>query len=212
MKSGYTHVSMLLDRSGSMDSIKSDTIGGVNQFINIQKKEPGEMTLTLCQFDNEYEIVYNMRPIGEIPNLTEQTYIPRGSTALLDSACQLIVDTGNRLATMPIDSRPERVMVVIITDGEENASHQHTRQNLADMVKHQEDVYKWQFVYIGANQDSFAEGAKMGMHGVNYEASSGGTAAMYSAVAKNVSVNRKAAPGEKKSLSQKDIDAELKAS
>src|ERR1700759_4539792 len=128
MKSGYTHVSMLLDRSGSMASIKSDTIGGVNQFVDIQKQELGEMTLTLCQFDNFYEVVYDARPIAEIPALTDKTYIPRGSTALLDSACQLIIDTGRKLAALPEAERPERVMVVIITDGEENASQEQTRE------------------------------------------------------------------------------------
>lgn len=203
-------MSMLLDRSGSMASIKNDTIGGVNQFIGIQKKETGEMTFTLCQFDNVYETVYDTRLVAEIPSLTDQTYIPRGSTALLDSACQLIIDTGKKLAAMSEENRPERVMVVIITDGEENASGEQTKKSLADMVKHHEEVYKWQFVYIGANQDSFAEGAKIGIHGVNYEASSGGTAAMYAAMAKNVSANRKAAPNEIHSLSQKDIDEELK--
>lgn len=210
MKSGYTHVSMLLDRSGSMASIKDDTIGGVNQFIQIQKAEPGEMTFTLCQFDNIYETVYDFRPVAEIAALTDQTYIPRGSTALLDSACQLIIDTGKKLEAMPEASRPERVMVVIITDGEENASRQQTKESLAKLVKHQEDVYKWQFVYIGANQDSFSEGANIGMHGVNYEASAGGTAAMYAAVSKNISANRAAAPGMKKELTQQDIDAEVK--
>ena len=201
---------MLLDRSGSMASIKNDTIGGVNTFIDVQKKEPGEMTLTLCQFDTEYDVVYNAIPIDKVPGLTDSSFMPRGSTALLDSACKLIIDTGKMLSELAEENRPERVMVVIITDGEENASREQTKKSLADIVKHQEEVYKWQFIYIGANQDSFSEGAAMGMHGVNYVGNGQGTAAMYAAVTKNVSENRKAAPGVARSLSQKDIDQELK--
>ena len=206
MKSNYTHVSMLLDRSGSMASIKNDTIGGVNSFIQEQKKLPGEMTLTLCQFDTEYDTINDAVNIQSVKPLTDENFVPRGPTALLDSAAKLIIETGKKIADMPEEKRPERVMVVIITDGEENASREQSLKSLADMVKHQEEKYGWQFLYIGANQDSFTEAGKMGMRGVNYAANTRGTAAMYAAVTSNVSANRFAAPSEKVDLTQDDID------
>ena len=206
MKSNYTHVSVLLDRSGSMESIKNDTIGGFNNFIGEQKKVEGEMTITLCQFDHEYENLYNFIDIQEVVPLTDRTFIPRGSTALLDSVAKIIIDTGKKLAEMSEEQRPERVMIVIITDGMENASVEQTRASVAAMVKHQEDNYQWQFVYIGANQDGFTEASKMGMHGVSYTATGQGVSALYSAVTSNVTMNRRSDRGTNVKLTQEDID------
>jgi len=206
MKQNYTHVSVLLDRSGSMESIKSDTIGGFNSFINDQKKVPGEMTLTLCQFDTVYDNVYNFINIQQVSPLTDKTFVPRGQTALLDSVARTIMDTGKRLSEIPEDNRPDRVMVVIITDGQENASKGWTRDAVATMVRHQEDNYKWQFVYIGANQDAFTEAQKMGMQGVNYMATAEGTMAAYKAFSSNVKTNRSMPSGQNVSLTQEDID------
>lgn len=201
---------MLLDRSGSMESIKADTIGGFNNFISEQKKVPGEMTLSLSQFDTEYEILYNKVSIDEVKPLTNTTFVPRGGTALLDSAVRLIKETGKKLANLSEGERPERVMVIILTDGEENSSHEYTKKQLREMIKHQEDVYKWQFLYIGANQDAFAEGAAMGMQGLNFAATHRGTAAMYSSLTSNVASNRGASRGVNVPLTQQDIDEEEK--
>ena len=213
MKAGYTHVSMLLDRSGSMATTKNDTIGGINSFIEEQRKVPGVMTLTLCQFDTEYDVVHNALDIQKIPLLTDQSFIPRGSTALLDALAKCIIDTGKKLAEIPEDDRPERVMMVIVTDGEENSSREQTKKSVADMVKHQEDAYKWHFVYIGANQDAFSEAGKMGMSaGLNYHASTVGTRSAYAALGKNVAANRTSAPGTYSAMTQDDIDQEEKAS
>lgn len=210
MKANYTHVSSLLDRSGSMDKIKNDTIGGFNQFLSDQQKAPGQMTLTLAQFDNEYEIVYDAVPIKDAKPLTDQTFIPRGSTALLDSAARLIIDTGKKLAELPEDQRPERVMFIIITDGEENNSTEQTRKSLSIMVKHQEDKYGWQFVYLGANQDAFEEAGSMGMRGMNFQGTGQGMRAAYSSLSANVASNRSASRGTNVNLTQQDIDNEEK--
>jgi hypothetical protein len=129
---------------------------------------------------------------------------------LLDSAVRLIIDTGRKLAEMPEEERPERIMFIIFTDGEENSSKEQTKQSLSSMVEHQEEKYGWQFVYIGANQDSIAVGGSMGIRGVNFQATGGGTRAAYAALTTNVALNRAAPAGMNVDLTQKDIDAEEK--
>jgi hypothetical protein len=210
MKANYTHVSMLLDGSGSMDRIKSDIIGGFNSFVEQQKAVPGEMTLSLAQFNVEYKIIYDFVSIKDVIPLTDKAYIPMDGTALLDSAAKLIADTGTKIAKLPEHERPERVMVVILTDGKENSSREYTKPKLAEMIKHQEEKYNWQFVYIGANQDGFEEGASMGMRGMNFQATAGGTQTLYASLGANVAKNRGATRGTNINLTQEDIDAEEK--
>lgn len=208
MKKNYTHVSALLDKSGSMESIKNDTIGGFNNFIKDQQKEDGEMTLSLSQFDSEYDIVHDFVNIHKVEPLTDKTFVPRGSTKLLDSLGRMIIDTGNKLANMSENERPEKVIFVITTDGQENASTEFKPEKIAEMVKHQEENYNWQFIYLGANQDAFTVGQSLGMQGVNYTASAGGTRAMYAAVSSNISLNKKSR--SRVNLTQKDIEKEEK--
>src|ERR1700712_1893887 len=114
MRSDYTHVSVLLDRSGSMQSIQSDVEGGFNSFIEAQKKVPGKLTVTLSQFDDVYELVYANKDINEVPQLNLQ---PRNSTALTDSLAKVIYDTGGALSALPEADRPGKVLILIITDG-----------------------------------------------------------------------------------------------
>lgn len=208
MKANYTHVDILLDRSGSTEKIKDDIIGGFNQFISDQKKQPGVMTLTLAQFDDEYEILYDAVSIQDVKPLTNETFQPRSSTALLDSAAKLIIDTGKKLASLPEEERPERVMFVILTDGKENASIEQTKKSLAKMIKRQEDEYKWQFIYIGANQDGFSEGDSMGMKGFSFKATGKGMKGAYMAMSANLSANRQASRGTNVDLTQDQIDKE----
>src|SRR4051794_38923548 len=112
MKANYTHISMLLDRSGSMDSIKDFIIEGFNNFIKEQKKEPGDLSVTLVQFDTEYEILFDFKGIHEIPILNNSIYVPRGMTALNDSWVRLIDETGVRLASYKEQDRPEKVLLI----------------------------------------------------------------------------------------------------
>lgn len=167
MKNDYTHVSILIDRSGSMQSIKSDVIGGFNQLIDDQKLVPGELTITLAQFDQnnglQYDLINNFSPLKEVISLTNENYVPRGSTPLNDALAKLINDTGKVLADKPEQDRPSKVLIVSITDGRENASKEHTKESLKALIENQEKNYNWQFMYIGANQDTFAESASRGI-------------------------------------------------
>jgi uncharacterized protein YegL len=160
MRTDLTDITMVIDRSGSMQSIRTDAEGGINSFIEQQKLEPGEALLTLVQFDAEYEFVHSGLRIKQIPAFT---LVPRGSTALLDAVGRAINETGARLAAMSDADRPGLVVFVIVTDGEENASREFTREKIREMIQHQQSVYKWQFTFLAANQDAFAEGAAMGI-------------------------------------------------
>lgn len=159
-----TFIVELLDRSGSMEAIKGDTIGGHNTFLKTQKEVGANALFTLVQFDSQgIDTVYESRPIREVPELTEDTYLPRASTPLIDAMATTIQTTGKTLSAMPEADRPDKVVFVVITDGLENASRQFSSAQLKEMVEHQEKVYKWNFIYLGANQDAFAEAAKIGV-------------------------------------------------
>lgn len=206
MKANSAHVSYLLDRSGSMRKILSDTIGGFNTFVDGQREEPGELTVTLAQFDDIYEVLYQTVPIAEVKNLTEKTFVPRGRTALLDSLARLIIDTGRTLAALAEDQRPEKVLFIIQTDGEENASREFSNAKIKEMIDHQKDIYKWEFIYLGANQDAFSVGGAMGMAGVKYEATSMGTRGAYTATTDSLKKFRRDPVGSSFSLRQEDVD------
>ncbi|WP_154795078.1 vWA domain-containing protein [Occultella kanbiaonis] len=156
----FTHIAFLLDRSGSMQSIKSDTVGGFDAFIAEQRGEPGRCTVSLAQFDNEYQEVYADRPIADVPSLE---LVPRGSTAMLDAIGRLINATGARLAALPEAERPGTVIVGIMTDGLENASKEFSRAQIKAMIGEQTDRYGWQFLYMGANQDAIEVGTGLGV-------------------------------------------------
>ena len=140
----------LLDCSGSMESCWDDTIGGFNAFLNEQKADGG--TLTLIQFDHEYQLNYESKPIGEVKPLTRETFKPRGSTALLDAIGRAVKEV--RTQTIPT--------VIILTDGQENASHKYTKAHIKDLIEERQN-HGWQFVYLGANQDAFAEAGSIGI-------------------------------------------------
>jgi len=160
MRNDLTDITMIVDRSGSMASIKSDAEGGINTFVELQKQEPGEALLTLVQFDTHYEFVHSGIPIKQVPAFT---LVPRGGTALLDAVGRAINETGARLAATDESQRPGLVVVVIVTDGEENSSREFRREQVRAMIEHQQAVYKWQFTFLAANQDAFAEGASLGI-------------------------------------------------
>lgn len=163
MKENYTHITLILDRSGSMMSVRGDVIGGVNRFIEEQKAVPGECTFTLVQFDDSdpYETIVDFKPIAEVKPLGDE-YSPRGWTPLYDAVGLGIVRTGEKLASLPGDQRPSKVVFVTQTDGMENRSKEYTRERVAAMTKDQTEKYGWQFVYLGANQDALAVGASIG--------------------------------------------------
>jgi len=160
MRTDLTDITMVVDRSGSMQSIRSDAEGGINSFINQQKQEPGDALLTLVQFDTDYEFVHTGVPIGQVSKFK---LVPRGSTALLDAVGRAINETGARLAAIEESHRPGLVAFVIVTDGAENSSKAFSRSKIREMIEHQQSTYKWQFTFLAANQDAFAEGASMGI-------------------------------------------------
>lgn len=159
-----THIAFLLDRSGSMQSIKDDVIGGFNALVADQRETPGDCTLTLVQFDSQdpQETVFSTLPIAEVPELTGETFQPRGGTPLLDAMGRLITETGERIASTPEHQHPGKVIFVVLTDGLENASRTYTRERIFEMIKHQREVYSWEFIFLGADQDAIAEGGKYG--------------------------------------------------
>lgn len=188
MKQGLTDIVVVLDRSGSMSRIKRDMEGGFDTFIAEQRKLPGEARVTLAQFDSRYESVYEGKSLAEVPPLVLE---PRDMTALHDAVGRTIEATGRRLAALPDEERPERVLFVVITDGGENASTDFTGARVAEMVKHQTDKYNWQFVYIGANQDAIANAAAMNISvASNFVANAAGTSDMFGGVTRGVTSYR----------------------
>lgn len=155
-----THLYFLLDRSGSMQSIREDTIGGFAAFMAEQRKHPGECRVTLAQFDDRYEVVYTDRPIGDVPELDLQ---PRGTTALLDAIGHIVTDAGTHLASLPESERPGTVIVGIMTDGYENASREWTHAAIKALISQQTKTYGWEFLYMGADQDAIEVGTSLGV-------------------------------------------------
>lgn len=183
MKTNYCDIVIVLDRSGSMESIKEDVIGGFNRFLKEQQAIPGEATITLVQFDNIYEIVYMGKNLQEASLIDDSVYKPRGSTALLDAIGKTIDDTGRRLSYMPENQRPSKVIFGIQTDGYENASKYFTIEQISSMINHQKNVYSWEFVFMGANQDAITEASKLGIdasHAMHYRATAAGVRNVYS--------------------------------
>lgn len=163
-----THIAVLLDRSGSMESVKHETISGYNAFIKEQKTAGDNASLTLVQFDSAgIDTLQEFTPIRDVPDLNADTFQPRGMTPLLDALGKTVENTGKSLAAMPDANRPDKIVFVVITDGQENASHSFTKSRIKDMIEHQSKVYNWQFVYLGANQDAFAEAGSMGFQSAN---------------------------------------------
>lgn len=197
----YTHISILVDRSGSMASIKTDTEGGVNTLLNDQAKEPGRATLALAQFDTEYETVYGP---GDLQAAPKFVLTPRSSTALLDAMGRSITETGEYLASLPEDQRPAHVIFVVATDGYENASREWTRERVFELVKQQREQYGWTFIYLGANQDAIQVGASMGFavgQTITYDATREGTQSVYASTS---SIVRGARKGGRTSFSDAD--------
>ncbi len=158
--SNLTHLVFLLDRSGSMQSIKSDVIGGFDAFLAEQRAADGLCIATLAQFDHEYEVVYQGIPLDRVPSLALS---PRGRTALLDSMGKLITDTAAQIDVLPEDDKPGTVVVAIMTDGHENASSEWRRPDIKALVEQQTNQRGWEFLYMGADQDAVEVGRGLGV-------------------------------------------------
>lgn len=152
----YTALGLVLDTSGSMYAIKDDAQGALDQFIQEQRELPGRATLTFVPFNTRPEVRHQLVPLAEVEPFVIN---PNGSTALLDAIGLCIQTLGSTLAAMPDDQRPGKVLVAIITDGQENNSHEFTREQIFDLIGRQRDEWQWDFVFLAANQDAIATGA-----------------------------------------------------
>lgn len=155
-----TLIAALLDRSGSMETCKEATEDGWRELINEQRSHPEYCEVTLAQFDTEYEVLYPPTVIAAVP---EFVVVPRGRTALLDSAGVFITEVGERLAALPSDQRPGQVICLIMTDGMENASRRWTWDAVKKLITEQREVYGWEFIFLGADIDAVEIGQRMGM-------------------------------------------------
>ena len=195
MKESYTHISVVLDRSGSMQSMVKDVVGGFDKFVEDQKKEEGEATISLVQFDDIYEVVHDFINIKDMKGLKLS---PRGCTALLDAMGQTLEETRDKVLKMKDDDCPSRVIFVFITDGDENASTKYKRKEIFSMIKDLKssgrgDQINWEFVFIGANQDAISEGSGYGIGArasMTFDASGAGATAAFSSLSKGVSTYR----------------------
>jgi hypothetical protein len=191
-------ITVVLDRSGSMQSVRQDTIGGFNAFLGEQRKLPGQCTVSMVQFDDQYEPLYSGKPVQDAPPLSADNFVPRGMTALLDAIGRTINETGRRLAAMPEAHRPGKVLFVILTDGGENSSKEFTRQQVFDMIGHQKSVYSWDFVFLGANQDAISVGRSLNIadgSAMTYAANPVGTQAAFASASAYASQTRSGAQG-----------------
>lgn len=162
-----TEIVAIVDRSGSMDSVQDDAIGGFNTFLTEQQKSKhGKCLMTYVQFDGQsIDTIHECKPIEDVPKLTRETFVPRGSTPLREAMCKTMDSVGERLAGLPDEKRPGNVVVVVVTDGHENASGKDfTSDLLKKKVATQTDDFDWTFVYLAQNIDAFASGRDIGMH------------------------------------------------
>lgn len=161
MKANHSEIICILDRSGSMSSMCSDAIGGFNTFLKTQQAQEGTADLTLVLFDHEYQKPIDKIAIQDVPLLDEKSYVPRGSTALYDAIGKSIDEVGMRLSQTAVSERPEQVIVAILTDGYENSSRVYNQNDIAFRIKHQSEVYAWEFVFLAAGQDAIETASSM---------------------------------------------------
>lgn len=189
MKKNHTDITIVLDRSGSMSHGADDTIGGFNKFLDDQKAAPGTATISLHQFDHEFQTLINAKDIKSAEHLSSKTFVPRGQTALLDAIGRSIKDTGSRLENSTEHERAEKVVFVIITDGMENASHEFSHSKIKEMIEHQKTKYSWEFVFLGAELDAKGVATDIGISGANAMANANnkmGKKAMYASASSNL--------------------------
>lgn len=191
MRNDYTHISVILDRTGSMESIRDDVIGGFNAFLNEQKAAPGFATMTLVQFDSQdpYEVLHSFAQVVDVPELTRTTFVPRASTPLLDAIGRGINDLEQKLARMPEAVRPSRVVMVIITDGQENASREFRKEQIGKMIAEKQTKLDWQFVFLSADLAAINDALAVGVRStaaMAFDKDSQGTRAAWASTSQRV--------------------------
>lgn len=193
MKKSLTELVFILDRSGSMSGLETDTIGGYNAMIEKQKKEEGEANVTTVLFDDRVEFLNQRVSLQEIPKMTEKEYYVRGCTSLLDAIGQSIHYMGNVQKYAKEEERAGKVLFVITTDGYENSSKEYTYDKIKKMIKNQKNKYNWEFIFLGANIDAANTAKQVGIdedYASNYVADSYGTELNYEAMNQAISCCR----------------------
>ncbi|MGI1658249.1 MAG: vWA domain-containing protein [Desulfitobacterium sp.] len=193
MKKDLTELVFILDRSGSMSGLESDTIGGYNAMLAKQQKEPGEAIITTVLFDDRYELLHDRINLRGIAPITDKEYYVRGNTALLDAVGKTINKIGNVQKHTAEEERAEHVMFVITTDGLENDSCEFNYAKVRQMIEHQQSKYGWEFIFLGANIDAIATAERFGIskdRATNYHADSEGTSLNYEVISEAVSCVR----------------------
>lgn len=163
MNKNLTEIAYILDRSGSMCGMEEAAITGFNEFLQSQLDAPGDVNLSLLLFDNEFHLVHDRTPLQEVRKLDAHSYVPRGSTALLDAIGRAIDAIGRKIAKQSEDERPGKVIIAIYTDGYENASEQYDLRKINKMITHQRNKYSWEFMFLAANEDAIATASQMGI-------------------------------------------------
>lgn len=187
MNPHHTDITLILDRSGSMNKIRQATIDGFNDFIAEQRQLPGTVTISLVQFSNRRKVSYTAAPIHDVPRLDSEEYKPGGGTALLDAISETIDETGRRLASLAERELPSAVIVAILTDGKENSSRRFTHPQVVGRIKHQQSVYNWNFLFLAADQDAIAEAARLSIlagAALTFRKSSAGSGAAFKSLSK----------------------------
>lgn len=193
MKRNFSEIVCIIDRSGSMNTIRDDAIGGFNVFLEDQKKEPGEASLTRVIFDDEITTIDENVPLADVEPFTRETFVPRNTTALLDAVGSTIDSISKRLENTPKDKVPEKVIFAILTDGAENASRKYSRKQVFDMITEKKKNERWEFIFLAANQDAISAGMSIGMSAGDshsFVADKGGTKMAYNLMSSSMSSYR----------------------
>ena len=186
MKKNLTELVMILDRSGSMGGLESDTIGGYNSMLKKQFETEGEVLVSTVLFDNTSEVLYDRIPLEKMPQMTRKEYYVRGCTALLDAVGGAVRHIGNVHKYAREEDRPEKTIFVITTDGLENASCEYSYDRVKKMVERQKEKYGWEFLFLGANIDAIETAGRFGItadRAANYHSDRKGTALNYEVLA-----------------------------
>lgn len=197
MKNNVTELVFILDRSGSMAGLESDTIGGFNAMIEKQRKQEGTCYVSTVLFDNTSEVLHDRVALQDVPPMTDADYVAGGCTALLDAIGDAIRHIGNIHKYARAEDVPANTVFVITTDGQENASHHYSSEKVKRMIERQKEKYGWEFLFIGANIDAVETAARYGIgrdRAVNYNADKKGTRLVYDAVEKAVGSMRACRP------------------
>ena len=208
MKKNLTEMVFILDRSGSMSGLESDTVGGFNAMIEKQKKTDGEAYVSTVLFNTHSKVLHDRVDVQQIRPMTQDDYCVGGCTALLDAVGDAIHHIGNVHKYAREEDRPEKTLFVITTDGMENASRRYSYERIKEMITRQKEKYGWEFLFLGANIDAAREAARFGIdadRAANYHADQKGTAVIYDAVCETVCdfrASRPMAAGWKKRIDE----------